>query len=235
MNEGARPHPNRLVVATHNRGKLEELRALLADLPLEVHGVSELLADPPEVIEDGATFAENALKKARAVARATNMLSLADDSGLEVDALEGRPGVRSARFAHERATDAENNAALLAALEPWADPAASDADRVSTLIAGERGLTARFRCVLALIDPFATGAPPIVEGTCEGAITRTPRGSAGFGYDPRFVVKDEGKTMAELSAAAKNRVSHRAKAFVALRPVLERILAERAAAIARIG
>jgi XTP/dITP diphosphohydrolase len=235
MNGGARPYPNRLVVATHNRGKLEELRALLADLPLEVHGVGELLADPPSVVEDGATFAENALKKARAVARATNMLSLADDSGLEVDALEGRPGVRSARFAHERATDAENNAALLAALAPWADPAASDADGVSTVIAGERGLTARFRCVLALVDPFAAGAPSIVEGACEGAITRTPRGSGGFGYDPLFVVRDEGKTMAELGADAKNRVSHRARAFAGLRPVLERVLAERAAAVARLG
>jgi XTP/dITP diphosphohydrolase len=238
MNAGARPYPNRLVVATHNRGKLEELRALLADLPLEVHGVGELLADPPLVVEDGATFAENALKKARAVARATNMLSLADDSGLEVDALGGRPGVRSARFAHERATDAENNAALLAALEalvPSADPAASDADRVWMIIAGERGLTARFRCVLALVDPFAAGAPSMVEGACEGAITRTPRGSGGFGYDPLFVVRDEGKTMAELGADAKNRVSHRARAFAALRPVLERVLAERADAVARLG
>jgi XTP/dITP diphosphohydrolase len=235
MNAGARPYPNRLVVATHNRGKLEELRALLADLPVEVHGVGELLADPPQVVEDGATFAENASKKARAVARATNMLSLADDSGLEVDALEGRPGVRSARFAHERATDAENNAALLAALEPWADPTASDAERVSTIIAGERGLTARFRCVLALVDPFSGGAPSLVEGVCEGAITRTPRGSAGFGYDPLFVVKDEGKTMAELGADAKNRLSHRAKAFAALRPVLEEVLSARAAAVARLG
>ncbi len=235
MNAGARPYPNRLVVATHNRGKLEELRALLAELPVQVHGVSDLLADPPHVVEDGATFAENALKKARAVARATNMLSLADDSGLEVDALEGRPGVRSARFAHERATDAENNAALLAALEPWADPAASEAERVSTIIGGERGLTARFRCVLALVDPFGGSEPFMVEGVCEGAITRTPRGSGGFGYDPLFVVKDEGLTMAELGADAKNRVSHRGRAFSALRPVIERVLADRAAAIARLA
>src|SRR5580698_7181525 len=111
-----------LVVATGNRGKLEELRALLAALPVQVLGVSEVLATPPLVIEDGATFAENAIKKARAVARATMMLTVADDSGLEVDALDGRPGVRSARFAHERATDAENNAALLSALGRLADP-----------------------------------------------------------------------------------------------------------------
>jgi XTP/dITP diphosphohydrolase len=231
-----RPYRDRLVVATGNPGKLEELRALLSDLPLEVYGVSELLPYPPHVVEDGATFAENAVKKARAVARATHMLALGDDSGLEVDALDGRPGVRSARFAHERATDAENNAALLAALEPWADPAEAEAERVSTIIAGERGLSARFRCVLALIDPFlAEGEPRIVEGACEGAIIRTPRGSGGFGYDPLFLVRDCGKTMAELGAETKNRKSHRAVAFAALRPRLEWVLRERAAQIARLG
>src|SRR5580692_8059344 len=198
-----------LVVATTNRGKLEELRALLAGLPIAVRSMGEVMREPPAVVEDGATFAENAAKKATEIARATMMLTLADDSGLEVDALHGRPGVRSARFAHPRATDAENNAALLAALEALAD-------------AESAAFSARFRCVLALIDPFTNGGEPsMVEGVCEGAITRTPRGSGGFGYDPLFVVAGTGKTMAELDGETKNRVSHRGAAFAALLPVLE--------------
>src|SRR5277367_3081426 len=135
-------HVDTLVVATGNRGKLEELRTLLSGLPVEVKAVAELMSDPPHVDEDGETFADNAIKKAREVSHATMMLTLADDSGLEVDALGGRPGVRSARFAHDRATDAENNAALLAALEALGDPDESVGHR------------ARFRCVLALVDPF---------------------------------------------------------------------------------
>src|SRR4029077_16735230 len=118
----ARGHIETLVVATTNRGKLEELRALLAGLPIRVQAVTEILRNPPLVVEDGSTFADNAIKKARAVANATMMLSLADDSGLEVDALDGSAGGGSARFAHDRATDAENNAALLAALSALAAP-----------------------------------------------------------------------------------------------------------------
>jgi XTP/dITP diphosphohydrolase len=213
-----------LVVATTNRGKLEELRALLEGLPVEVRSAAEVMREPPHVVEDGATFEENAVKKARAVAHATMMLTLADDSGLEVDALGGRPGVRSARFAHERATDAENNAALLTALASLGDPAEP------------AGFRARFRCVLALVDPFTGGGEPrTVEGVCEGTITRTPRGSGGFGYDPLFVVGGADKTMAELSEEEKNRVSHRARAFASLRPLLERVLAERAEQAARAG
>ena len=212
-----------LVVATSNRGKLEELRALLAGLPVRVHTMEEACAKPPTVVEDGATFAENAVKKARAVAAVSMMLTLADDSGLEVDALAGAPGVRSARFAHERATDAENNAALLAALAALPDAV------------GARPLTARFRCVLALVDPYAAdGGPIMLEGRCEGTITRTPRGSGGFGYDPLFVVDGADKTMAELTEAQKNTLSHRARAFAALRPVLERVLAQRDEVIARV-
>jgi XTP/dITP diphosphohydrolase len=220
-----------LVVATSNRGKLEELRALLAGLPVEVRGVSEVMRDPPHVVEDGATFADNATKKANAIARATMMLTLADDSGLEVDALEGRPGVRSARFAHARATDAENNAALLAALDALGEPSAARPPGEGPLSRPSgTGFRARFRCVLALADPFTGGGQPhLVEGTCEGAITRTPRGSGGFGYDPLFVVDGTDQTMAELGAERKNALSHRARAFTALRPVLERVLAERAA------
>jgi XTP/dITP diphosphohydrolase len=211
-----------LVVATTNRGKLDELRLLLDGLPVEVESAAEVVRDPPEVVEDGDTFEANARKKALAVAHLTMMMTLADDSGLEVDALQGRPGVRSARFAHPRATDAENNAALLSALEPVGD-------------AEKAGLTARFRSVLALVDPFTNGGEPrTVEGVCEGSITRTPRGSGGFGYDPLFVVADMGKTMAELDASEKNRISHRAKAFAALRPLLERVLAERAEQAARV-
>jgi XTP/dITP diphosphohydrolase len=218
-----------LVVATGNRGKLEELRALLADLPWRVLGVSEVLAEPPLVVEDGETFADNALKKARAVARATMTLTLADDSGLEVDVLAGRPGVRSGRFAHDHATDAENNAALLAALDVIAHSAGVTAERRGST----EGFPARFRCVLALVDPSVRGdSASTVEGACEGLITRTPRGSGGFGYDPFFVVEGTGKTMAELSNAEKNRVSHRALAFASLRPALAAVLARRAAEVA---
>jgi XTP/dITP diphosphohydrolase len=212
-----------LIVATGNRGKLEEIKVLLADLAVDVRGMAEVLPSPPRVVEDGATFAENAIKKARAVSLATMSLTLADDSGLEVDLLEGRPGVRSARFAGERATDAENNAALLTAL------GAFDAAELH-----DRGLGARFRCVLALVDPFTSGGEPqVVEGVCEGAITRTPRGSGGFGYDPLFVVDGRDKTMAELTGDEKNLVSHRGRALATLRPIIERVLGERANQVER--
>jgi XTP/dITP diphosphohydrolase len=216
-------HVETLVVATTNRGKIEELRALLAGLSLDLRLPGEVMREPPVVVEDGETFADNATKKARAVAQATMMLTLADDSGLEVDALSGRPGVRSARFAHPRATDAENNAALLAALDVLGDPP------------GPEGFRARFRCVLALVDPYTGGGEArVVEGACDGEITRTPRGSGGFGYDPLFVVEGTGRTMAELGEDEKNRVSHRGRAFAELRPLLERVLAERAEQVARL-
>ncbi|HSO37075.1 MAG TPA: RdgB/HAM1 family non-canonical purine NTP pyrophosphatase [Labilithrix sp.] len=209
-----------LVVATQNRGKLDELRALLAPLGVQVLSPQDVAKREITVVEDGDTFDANAKKKATAVAGITMMLTVADDSGLEVDALAGAPGVRSARFAGERATDAENNAALLAALDSLdSDPQGSHA--------GE-SYTARFRCVLALVDPFVKdGEPFLVEGTCEGKITRTPRGSGGFGYDPLFLVDGTDKTMAELSEDEKNRISHRGRAFAKLRLVLEKTLAER--------
>jgi XTP/dITP diphosphohydrolase len=169
-----------------------------------VLSVRDALGASLDVVEDGETFRDNALIKARAVCRATHMVSLADDSGLEVDALGGRPGVRSARFAHEHATDAENNAKLLLELE-----AVPDAQR-----------SARFRCVLALVTP-SNDTPSTVDGVCEGSIAREPRGSGGFGYDPLFIVAGEGgRTLAELSEEEKNRVSHRGKAMRALRPLL---------------
>ena len=201
-----------IVIATTNEGKLNELRALLADLPVQLLSVKDVLGDAPSISEDGVTFDQNALAKARAICDATSLYALADDSGLEVDALDGRPGVRSARFAHERATDAENNAALLRELEEVADGA-----RV-----------ARFRCVLALASPWSKDRIETVEGSCEGLIARAPRGSAGFGYDPLFVVPElEGRVMAELTEEEKNGISHRARAVRALRPVLMRIIEER--------
>lgn len=205
-----------LVVATHNRGKLGELRALLSDLDVEIVPLRDVLGRELVVVEDGATFEANAIKKARAAFEATTMLTLADDSGLEVDALGGAPGVHSARYAGEHATDAENNAKLLAAL---ANEAPGSGDVASK---------ARFRCVLALIDPYWNqGAPYVVEGVCEGHVTRSPRGGSGFGYDPLFVVDGSDRTMAELPEGEKNRVSHRARAFAKLRLVLEKVLATR--------
>jgi XTP/dITP diphosphohydrolase len=191
-----------LVLATTNAGKLAELRALLSELPIEIYGMDQVLPASFSVEETGQTFEENAILKARTVCRATGLPTLADDSGLEVDALGGRPGVRSRRFAHERATDAENNEALLREL--------TDIDA--------RG--ARFRCVLALATPFSDEVPT-VQGVCEGSILRAPRGSHGFGYDPLFVLPGEdGRTLAELDEVAKNDVSHRGKAVAALGPLL---------------
>jgi XTP/dITP diphosphohydrolase len=221
-------HSHALVVATHNRGKLEELRALLRGLDLDVLAIGEAMKREITVVEDGATFDDNAIKKAREISNATMMLTLADDSGLEVEALGNAPGVRSARFAGERATDAENNAHLLAALDEL------EHNQMGQNVAN-RVYHARFRCVLALVDPFVReGEPFVVEGVCEGRITRTPRGSGGFGYDPLFLVSGTDKTMAELDEDEKNRLSHRAKAVEKLRHVLEKLLAERDAVTRRV-
>jgi XTP/dITP diphosphohydrolase len=201
-----------LVIAMTNEGKLNELRALLGDLPLELLTVSAVLGERLHVNEDGNTFDHNAIVKARAVCQATKLHALADDSGLEVDGLDGRPGVRSARFAHERATDAENNAALLRELDE---------------VAGE-GRHAKFRCVLALASPWSPDHVEIVEGSCEGYIARAPRGSGGFGYDPLFIVPELGeRAMAELSEDEKNAISHRSRAVRALRPVLLKLIDQR--------
>lgn len=208
-----------LVIATNNRGKLDELRHLLSGMNVEVLSLHDVTRKRIDVVEDGATFEENAIKKAREVAAVTMMLTLADDSGLEVEALGGAPGVRSARYAGERATDAENNATLLAAL---------DALTADALGARTSDFKAQFRCVLALVDPFVRdGEPFVASGTCAGKITRTPRGSGGFGYDPLFLVEGTDKTMAELSENEKNRISHRARAAQNLRLTLEKTLAAR--------
>jgi XTP/dITP diphosphohydrolase len=202
-------HPVRLLLATTNRGKLAELRALLGDLPIELLSLADVLPGRPPVEEDGATLEENALLKARAAVRDARSVTLAEDSGLEVDALGGRPGVRSARFAREGATDAENNEALLTALERVGD--------------GQR--QARFRCAMVLLDPWSEDGPIVTEGRCEGAIGRVGRGAGGFGYDPLFVVAGYGRTMAELDEDEKGQISHRGKAARALRPALEAMIA----------
>lgn len=208
-----------VVVATNNRGKLDELRHLLSGLDVELLSLQDISRKQISVIEDGDTFEANAIKKAREVAALTMMLTIADDSGLEVEVLGNEPGVRSARYAGERATDAENNAALLAALDAInADPHGARGD----------DFKARFRCVLALVDPLVRdGEPYVTSGTCEGTITRTPRGSGGFGYDPLFLVDGTDKTMAELTEVEKNTISHRARAVQNLRLMLERTLASR--------
>jgi len=210
-----------LCLASQNRGKLVELRALLGDLPIDLVSLEAALPGRPQAIEDGVTFLDNARIKARAACAATMMVTLAEDAGLEVDALGGRPGVRSARYAGDGATDAENNAALLKALEEVEDD--------------QR--TARFRCVMVLIDPWSEGdqREVVAEGTCEGTVARQPRGGGGFGYDPLFVVTGFGRTMAELGEEEKNRHSHRAKAAAALRPALEDLLARRREAASKVG
>ena len=193
--------PPGLVLATANPGKLRELRALLEGFGYEIR----TLRDHPDVIlpPGGAvSYAENALGKARAAAEGTGLLALGDDSGLEVLALGGRPGIASARYGGPGLTDAERVACLLAEL------------------AGVTLRAARFRCVLALVAPW--GETVLVEGVTDGVLTEAPRGAAGFGYDPIFLVPALGRTLAELSPAEKSRVSHRARAVAAARPVLTR-------------
>lgn len=194
-----------LVVATANPGKLREIKASLRGLGVHILSLGDFPSLPP-VEEDGRTFRANALKKARAVAQRTGRVTIADDSGLEVDYLQGEPGVHSARFAGEAASDTENNRKLLGLLRGI--PAARR--------------RAVFRCVIAVVDP--TGKEAWVEGVCRGVIGDSERGRKGFGYDPLFVIPDLGKTLAELPLAEKNRISHRGKALTALKEVLRDFL-----------
>jgi XTP/dITP diphosphohydrolase len=218
-----------LLVATGNKGKLAELRELLADLPLVVLGPNDVFKTPPTVIEDGATFVANATKKAREYAAASSMMCLADDSGLEVDVLGGAPGVRSARFAHERATDAENRAALLSALEALGLDDPVSLRTVDLEVNRQRGslYAARFKCALVLVDPFSDDSPVVSEGVCEGSIVRTARGTGGFGYDPLFLVAGSDRTMAEMASAEKNALSHRGRALAAMKPHVVNAIAAR--------
>jgi XTP/dITP diphosphohydrolase len=196
-----------LVFATRNPGKLVELRELLPGL--DVLGVEEAATQLrrviPDVVEDADTFAGNAAKKALEVSRATGFPALADDSGIEVDALGGAPGVWSARYAGGGG-DAANNAKLLVALRD---------------VPPERR-TARFRAVLALADVDGALGDAVItaEGVCEGVVLDAPRGTGGFGYDPLFLVPDLGQTFAELGVGPKGERSHRARAMLAIRPQL---------------
>ncbi len=195
---------NKLLIATSNKGKFSELASLLAGSPFELVSLRELnlTAEAPE---SGSTFEENAVSKAMFYSQASRLPALADDSGLEVDALGGEPGVMSARYAGPGATDAELVAYLLCKLKNIPD----------------QNMSAQFRCVIAIAWP--TNAISTYTGECSGKIIRTPRGSNGFGYDPIFLLPEMNRTMAELTQAEKNRLSHRSiatrKALEALRNI----------------
>lgn len=195
-----------LVVASRNRKKVRELAALLAGLELELVSAADF-PSAPEVEETGQTFAENAVLKAVTVAAATGQWTLADDSGLAVDALDGAPGVYSARYAGPQADDAQNNEKLLVELRDVPDH--------------RRG--AQFVCCLALADP-AGRIRAQVEGHCRGRLLHAPRGENGFGYDPLFRIAEYHRTFAELSLVVKSVLSHRARAFAHARPELVRLI-----------
>lgn len=189
----------RVALATKNPGKVREVAAILAGAPVEVVGPDPAWIPPPE---DDTAYVANALAKARSLAALMGIPALADDSGIEVDALGGAPGPRSARFAGEGASDAENLAALIASIRA---------------VPAERR-TARYRCVAVFVAPG--GGEVVAEETVEGVLLAEPRGTGGFGYDPIFLPEGERRTMAELSAAEKDAISHRGKAFRALAPAL---------------
>jgi XTP/dITP diphosphohydrolase len=193
----------RVVVATGNTGKLRELTALLAGLDFQLIAQSELGVNA--VDETGSTFTDNALLKARHAAACTGLAAIADDSGLEVDALGGAPGLYSARYAGPGADDAANNAKLIAALSGTPPQHRS----------------ARYRCVLAYVRTPDDPAPLLAQGSWEGVIVDAPRGVGGFGYDPHFWLPEMQCTAAELEPEIKNRISHRGQAMRALRAALE--------------
>lgn len=191
-----------LIVATKNKGKVREFQHAFAPLGLEVKSMFDY-PELPDVVEDGDTFAANALKKSKAVGDALGLPVLADDSGLCVDALGGRPGVYSARYAGEGASDKENNLKLLSELEKLRQGEDTDQPLLSM---------ARFVCALSLYDP-ATGKELTAEGTVEGWITSEEAGGGGFGYDPLFYLPEYRKTMAELTLEEKQAISHRGMAL----------------------
>ena len=190
----------RLFIGSGNPGKQREYRELLAGLDLEIVSPEDLEPVPPEPDEDGTTFAENAAHKARAYAAASGLRTVADDSGLEVDALRGAPGLRSRRFFGDDASAAERNTRLLALLE------------------GVEARGARFVCVTALASP--DGRVELFDGEVRGEIALAPRGEHGFGYDPLFIIAGDGRTMAELPADEKHQISHRGLAAAKLRAFL---------------
>ncbi|MGL5694000.1 MAG: ribonuclease PH [Peptostreptococcaceae bacterium] len=184
-----------VVIATNNAHKLEEIGSILEDFDYNIHSLKDVDLDGIEIVEDGKTFEHNALIKARIIAKKTNMISISDDSGLEVDALNKKPGVHSARFAGENATDAENREKLLKMMK--------------NTPASQRG--ARFVSAIAVV--FPDGKEFVVRGTCEGSIAFDEKGSNGFGYDNLFIVNKYNKTFAEMPASIKNAISHRANAL----------------------
>lgn len=192
-----------LVIATLNPGKTKEIRALLKDFPINIKNLEDF-GPIPEVVEDGATFDENAYKKSSFTARVLGLPALSDDSGLCVEALDGAPGVYSARYAGENATDAENCAKLLKELD------------------GKPNRNASFKCVISIAVP--TGAALTYEGSCDGVILESPRGNNGFGYDPLFFFPEFNQTFAEIPREEKGRVSHRGKALTELRNEFDKVL-----------
>jgi XTP/dITP diphosphohydrolase len=192
-----------LVLATRNEGKIAEFKQLVADFDIEIRSLKDFGPIPP-VNEDGETFEDNAVKKAHFTAKVLGFPALADDSGLMVKALGGMPGVHSARYAGEDASDEANNLKLLRAME------------------GESKREAAFMCIIAIAVP--TGPALIYEATCEGVIAQELRGSKGFGYDPLFYYPPLGKTFAELTTGEKNQVSHRGKAMAELKSEFAKVL-----------
>lgn len=192
-----------IVLATRNQGKVREFRELLKGFPVEIKSLADF-GPLPEPVEDGRTFDDNAYKKASFTAKALGLPAIADDSGLEVEALDGAPGVYSARYAGEQASDADNIAKLLKELQ------------------GKTNRKAAFACVLSIAVP--SGPALTYEGRCEGEITEEPRGSSGFGYDPVFFYPPLGKTFAEISLAEKNKVSHRGRALAELAAEFAKVL-----------
>lgn len=192
-----------LVLATRNLGKTRELRELLKDFPVEIKNLSDF-RPIPDIEEDGTTFDENAFKKASFTAKVLGLPALADDSGLEVEALGGAPGVHSARYAGPSATDQEKSAKLLQEMK------------------GKANRRAAFMCVISIAVP--SGVALTYEGRCEGLITEVPAGDNGFGYDPVFFYPPMQRTFAQLSAQEKNLVSHRGKALAALKEEFDKVL-----------
>ena len=195
--------PDRIAIASQNPGKIGEIRSICADWPVEWITADEHEAAWPDVEETAESYLENALLKAHAVADAVGIPAVADDSGIEVDALGGAPGPRSARYAGKEATEGQNLRMLIRAVSGV--PAA--------------GRTARYRCLAVLAWP--NGRELWTEGTCEGSLVSKPRGTGGFGYDPIFVPAGWEQTMAELPPKEKDRISHRGRAFRALRELLD--------------
>jgi len=192
-----------IVLATRNKGKTEEIRELLKQFPVDLKNLDDF-GPIPSVVEDGETFDENAYKKASFTARVLGIPAIADDSGLVVDALDGAPGVYSARYAGEDASDEDNLKKLLVAM------------------AGKTNRSASFECVISLAVP--SGAALTYEGRCEGLITETPAGTNGFGYDPVFFHQESNKTFAEICLSEKGAVSHRGKALTEMANEFEKVL-----------